>query len=312
MNPPLDDEKIGQQVPPRPELPPGAPDPETDPHSPLRNTLPTFDGIRELDTTPPRLWTYIYLLTFFASIWIWVAYPAWPWFGGYTRGVLGWSSRADLNTFVERAEANQPEIAARFERATLEEADADPALRAYGVAAGQGAYGMNCAPCHGADGLGARGFPNLRDKDWLWGGTPEAIAQTLTVGIRWPGNDETRTGAMPGFGAQKMLERPQVVDMVEHLRRLSGQEHNAAAAERAAPVYAEQCASCHGEDGSGNQALGAPNLSDDIWLYGGDRAALYQTLWNGRAGVMPAFGGRLSEDTIRKLVLYVRSFGGGE
>jgi cytochrome c oxidase cbb3-type subunit III len=117
---------------------------------------------------------------------------------------------------------------------------------------------------------------------------------------------------MPAFGAQRLLERPAVLDMVEHVRALSGQEHDAAAAGRAARIYAEQCASCHGENGEGNQGVGAPRLTDDVWLYGGTRKAIYETLWNSRAGVMPAFGARLPEDTIRKLVIYVRSFGGGE
>ncbi|MBD0274552.1 MAG: c-type cytochrome, partial [Acetobacteraceae bacterium] len=117
---------------------------------------------------------------------------------------------------------------------------------------------------------------------------------------------------MPAFGAQRVLDRRAVLDMVEHVRALSGQEHDAAAAGRAAPAFAEQCAACHGENGEGNQGVGAPRLSDDVWLYGGTRKAIYESLWNSRAGVMPAFGGRFSEDTIRKLVIYVRSFGGGE
>ena len=195
----------------------------------------------------------------------------------------------------------------------MPEAEADPALRAYAIAGGHAAWGQNCAPCHGRDGgSGVLGFPNLRDKDWLWGGTPEAIQHTLNVGIRWPGTEDTRTSQMPAFGAQRILERRAVLDMVEHVRALSGQEHDAAAAERAAQTYAEQCAACHGESGEGNQGVGAPRLSDDVWLYGGTRKAIYESLWNSRAGVMPAFGGRLSEDTIRKLVIYVRSFGGGE
>jgi cytochrome c oxidase cbb3-type subunit 3 len=293
-----------------PPLPPGAPDPERDPHSPLRHTLPTFDGIRELDSSPPRPWTYIYLLTFFATIWIWLAYPAWPWFGGPTRGILGWNSRGDLPVVVERAEASAPEVAKRFAAASWEEIEADPALRAYGAAAGRGLFGQNCAPCHGRDGRGASGFPNLSDADWLWGGEPEAIEQTLRHGIRWTEDEETRISQMPAFGAQRMLERPQVSDMIEHVLALSGQEHDAAAADRARSVFAESCASCHGEDARGNAAVGAPNLTDDVWLYGGDRAALRQTVSQGRGGVMPAFGGRLSDDMIRKLVLHVRALSG--
>ncbi|WP_207540585.1 cytochrome-c oxidase, cbb3-type subunit III [Sabulicella rubraurantiaca] len=310
MNTPPDrEERIGDWVPPRPQVAPGAPDPERDPNSPLRHTLPTFDGIRELDSSPPKVWTYIYLLTFFASIWIWVAYPAWPWFGGATPGILGWNSRGDLPRAAEIAEANAPSVARRFAAARWEEIEASPELRAYGAAAGRGLFGENCAPCHGKDGRGTRGFPNLADGDWLWGGEVDAIEQTLRVGIRWHGSDETRTSQMPGFGAQGMMDRRQVLDMVEWLRGSGGLEHDAAAAQRSGPVFAENCASCHGEDGKGNQELGAPNLTDQVWLYGSDRNSLFQTLWSGRNGVMPAFGGRLSDDMIRKLVLHVRGLG---
>lgn len=285
---------------------------EKDPNAPERHGPPTFDGIRELDSNPPRLWTYIYLLCFGAAVWILVAYPAIPWFSGATSGVFGWSSRAELSRAVERAETAAPDVAQRFAAASLEEAEADPALRAYAVAGGHAAWGQNCAPCHGRDGAGTVGFPNLRDRDWLWGGTPDAILQTLRVGIRWPGEDETRASQMSAFGAMRMLDRPTVQALVEHVRALSGQEHDAAAAERGAPVFAEQCASCHGERGEGNREVGAPRLSDDVWLYGGDRGAIHASIWNSRSGVMPAFGNRLSEDTLRKLVVYVRAFGGGE
>lgn len=286
--------------------------PEKDPNAPERHGPPSFDGIRELDSNPPRLWTYIYGLCFGAAIWLVVAYPAIPWFSGATHGVFEWSSRADLAKAVGRAEVSAPDVARRFAAASLEEAEADPALRAYAVAGGHAAWGQNCAPCHGREGAGVLGFPNLRDGDWLWGGTPEAIERTLHVGIRWPGEAETRSSQMPAFGAQRVLERPAVQALVEHVRALSGQEHDPAAAERGAPVFAEQCAACHGERGEGNQEVGAPRLSDDVWLYGGTRGAIYESIWNARSGVMPAFGSRLTEDTIRKLVVYVRAFGGGE
>jgi cytochrome c oxidase cbb3-type subunit 3 len=310
MTRPLDNEdRIGQQVPPAPTVAPGAPDPERDPHSPLRNALPTFDGIRELDSSPPRIWTYIYILTFLSSLWLWVAYPAWPWFGGATTGILGWNSRSDLARAAAAADANAPAIARRFAAASWEEIAADPALQAYGAAAGRGAFGQLCAPCHGVNGQGAPGFPNLADRDWLWGGGQDDIELTLRHGIRWPGNDETRTSQMPGFGVQKLLDRPQIAELVEWVRAASGQEHDAGAAARAQPAFAENCASCHGEDGSGNTAFGAPSLTDDVWLYGGSREAIRQSLWQGRGGVMPAFGHRLTDDAMRKLVLHVQGLG---
>lgn len=283
------------------------------PHAPERHGPLSFDGIRELDSRPPRMWTAIYGITIAAAIWLIVAYPAIPWLThGGADGLLGWGSRAALVTASERATTQEPSVQARFAQADFAAIEADPALRAYAVAAGASAFGTHCAGCHGRGGLGNAGFPNLRDRDWLWGGTAAAIEHTIQVGIRWPGTDATRTSQMPAFGKLGVLDRAQILDLTEYVRGLSGAEHDAAAAGRAAPVFAENCVACHGEAGLGNQELGSPNLADQVWLYGGTRAALYETIHNARAGIMPALGGRLDADTIRKLVVYVRQFGGGE
>ena len=287
--------------------------PDIDPLAPERHGPLSFDGIRELDSNPPRVWTIIYVTTALAAIWLVVAYPAIPWLtSSATSGYAHWSSRALLVEAAQRADANPVGIQARFEQATIAQAEADPALKAYAVAAGHAAFGENCAACHGREGRGGSGFPNLTDKDWLWGGTAEAIQHTLHVGVRWPGSEGTRESSMPAFGALHLLERAQVLDLVEHVRSLSGLEHDAAAATRASETFAANCVACHNEGGVGNRELGAPNLSDTTWLYGGTRAAIYETIWRSRAGVMPAFGKRLSDDSIRKLVIYVRNFGGGE
>lgn len=287
--------------------------PDIDPLAPERHGPLSFDGIRELDSNPPRVWTIIYVTTAVAAIWLVVAYPAIPWLtSSATSGYSHWSSRALLVEAAQKADANPVGIQARFEQATIAQAEADPALKAYAVAAGHAAFGENCAACHGREGRGGPGFPNLTDTDWLWGGTAEAIQHTLQVGVRWPGSEGTRESSMPAFGALHLLERAQVLDLVEHVRSLSGLEHDAAAAARASETFAANCVACHNEGGVGNREVGAPNLSDTTWLYGGTRAAIYETIWRSRAGVMPAFGKRLSEDSIRKLVIYVRNFGGGE
>lgn len=300
--------------PPLPDPATGAP--EVDPTAPERHGPLSFDGIRELDSSPPRVWTVIYLTTFLASLWLIVAYPSIPWLshGGEQGqvGLLGWSSRAALKASTERAATQEPGIQGRFERASYAEIEADPELRGYAVAAGAAAFGTNCAACHGRGGRGNLGFPNLTDRDWLWGGTPEAIEHSLQVGIRWPGHDPTRASQMPAFGQLGVLQRPQILDLVQHVWSLSGTPHDAAAAARAAPLFAENCASCHGERGEGNQGVGAPILSDRIWLYGDSLEAVYMSIHASRAGVMPVFGTRLDPDTIRKLVIYVRSLGGGE
>jgi cytochrome c oxidase cbb3-type subunit 3 len=292
---------------PAPPLPPNV-----DPLAPERHGPLSFDGIRELDTNPPRIWTVIYITSALAAIWLVVAYPAIPLLSGTTHGVFEWGSRASLTAAAQKAEANPTDIQVRFAQASVEQAEADPLLKEYALAAGRAAFGENCAGCHGREGRGVMGFPNLTDKDWLWGGSVEAIQHTLQVGVRWPGSDDARTSQMPAFGEQRVLERAQVIDLVEYVRSLSGMQHDAAAAARAAGTFADNCAACHGEGGGGNREVGAPNLTDGTWLYGGSREAIYNTIWHSRGGVMPAFGKRLSDDTIRKLVITVRSFGGGE
>jgi cytochrome c oxidase cbb3-type subunit 3 len=293
--------------------PHGAPHgpPELDPNAPERHALPSFDGIRELDSNPPRTWTVVYLTTLIAALGLLVAYPAIPFLhGGNSQGTFGWSSRAELATTVDRAATREPAIQARFAAADLAEAERDPALRAYAIATGAAAFGQNCAACHGTQALGGLGFPNLRDGEWLWGHTQESIMETLRVGIRWPGVEDTRATQMPAFGVQRILERPKVAEVTEHVLALSGAPHDAAAAGRGAPLDAENCAACHGEAGEGNQELGAPRLSDQVWLYGGGRVQVFTSIWASRAGVMPAFGQLLSEDVRRKLTIYVRSLGG--
>ena len=290
--------------------------PQTDPHAPERHGPLTFDGIREMDSNPPKVWTVVFLTTALASLWLFVAYPSIPWFshGGEQGrvGLLGWTSRASLVQDAERAEAREPDLQRRFEAANYAEIEADPALRRYANAAGAAAFGTHCAACHGRGGAGNLGFPNLRDRDWLWGGTPEAIEQTIRHGIRWPGYDEARQSQMPAFGRLGVLERPQIADLVDYVLSLSGAPHDAVAAGRAAQLYAENCASCHGERGEGNHDVGAPRLSDNVWLYGGSRQAITSSIHNSRAGVMPPFGDRLGLDAVRKLVIHVRNFGGGE
>lgn len=288
------------------------PPPDQDPLAPERHGPMTFDGIREMDTNPPRLWTVFYITTVLAALALLVAYPSIPFLSAAVPSVFPATSRANLITASAKADASAPDLQSRFERASIQQAEADPALRAYATAAGHAVYGENCAACHGRNGRGSAGYPNLADKDWLWGGSVEAIEHTLKVGVRWPGSTDTRVSEMPAFGAQRILERGQVSDLVDYVRSLSGAAHDATAASRAGETYATNCAACHGAAGRGNAELGAPNLTDTAWLYGGSREAIYDSIWNSRAGTMPAIGQRMPEDTIRKLVIYVRGFGGGE
>ena len=186
-----------------------------------------------------------------------------------------------------------------------------PDLARIAFAGGGAAFADNCAPCHGLGGAGQGFYPTLADDAWLWGGTLEAIEQTILYGVR-SDHPDTRFNEMPAFGAMAVLSRDEISDVAEHVLGMSGQEHDQAAAERGAAIFAEQCASCHGENGAGVQELGAPDLTDQIWLYGGSRDQIVQQIYAPRHGVMPAWTGRLDPQTIKSLAVYVHGLGGGQ
>ena len=159
---------------------------------------------------------------------------------------------------------------------------------------------------------GAFGYPNLRDDSWLWGkGTLKDIHQTILHGIR-ADDPETRNNQMPAFGRSGILTEPQIGDAAEYVLSLSGKADDKAAADRGAKISADNCTPCHGADGKGNQQLGAPNLTDELWLYAGDKATVMETIRNGRGGVMPTWAHRLDPETIKELAIYVHSLGGGQ
>lgn len=270
-----------------------------------------WDGIRELDNPLPRWWLWTFYATILWSIGYWVAMPAWPLVADYTRGVLGYSQRAAVAEDIARAKQAQAAYVERLAAATVDEIRADPDLFAFAQAAGRSAFAVNCSQCHGSGAAGARGFPNLNDDDWLWGGSPEDIERTIRYGIR-SGHAEARVNDMPAFVADGMLTAAQANDVAEYVLALSGRSTNAAAAERGRALFAENCVSCHGEDGRGNRELGAPNLADAIWLYGGEKADIVQSVSRGRRGVMPAWEGRLDPATLSALSVYVHALGGGE
>jgi cytochrome c oxidase cbb3-type subunit III len=271
-----------------------------------------WDGIKELNTPLPRWW----LLTFYACIvWAigyWIVYPAWPLLSSYTTGVLRYSSRADVAVELARLEKIRGEKMAALGSASLAEIEKDPTMLALARARGKTVFGDNCAPCHGSGAAGAKGYPNLNDDDWLWGGTLEQIMQTIQYGVR-SGHPKTHESAMLAFGKDGILKPEQIVAVANYVRSLSGLPttpgYDAAAG---AKIFAENCSSCHGDKGQGNQDLGAPNLTDKIWLYGSDEATLVDTISNGRAGVMPAWVDRLDPSTIKAMAVYVHSLGGGK
>ncbi|MCA1953129.1 MAG: cytochrome-c oxidase, cbb3-type subunit III [Hyphomicrobiales bacterium] len=272
-----------------------------------------WDGIKELNTPLPRWWLNVFYATIIWSIGYFIAYPAWPGVSSYTRGVLGYSSRADVAVEVEALKARRAAQAADLATVELAAIKADPKLLSLAIAQGKAAFGDNCAPCHGIGATGSKGYPNLNDDEWLWGGTLEDIHTTLKHGIRSSNDADTRISAMPAFGRDGILKRDEIRMVANHVRALSGQPteagYNRAAGEK---LFADNCASCHGEKGLGNRDLGAPNLADAISLYGNRLEDIVETVTNSRAGVMPAWAGRLDPVTVKSLAVYVHSLGGGQ
>lgn len=277
----------------------------------IETTGHEWDGIKELNKPLPRWWLYVFYATIVWAIGYMIAYPAWPLLSGYTAGVLGYSQRATVQQNLADARAAQAEFNDAISQASITEIQSRPELLQFAIAGGRTVFGDNCAPCHGRGAQGSKGYPNLNDDDWLWGGSLESIHQTLLHGIR-AGTDETRISDMPRFGTDQILPNDQISDVAEYVLSLAGLEHDAQAAGRGQAVFAENCAVCHGEDGKGNRDLGAPDLTDAIWLYGADKTDIVTSIRTGRGGVMPAWSGRLDENTIKKLTLYVHSLGGGE
>jgi cytochrome c oxidase cbb3-type subunit 3 len=270
-----------------------------------------WDGLKELNTPLPKWWLYtFYACIAFALVWV-VLYPALPITGA--TGLLGWTARGALPAQQAAERARIEPMLARLRAATPEQIAADPELRAFALAGGRIAFANNCAGCHGAGGQGAiGGFPSLADDDWIYGGSFEAIQHTIRHGVRANESDEQRGIAMPAFQATGMLNAAQVSDTAEFVLSLTGRSTDPAAVTRGEALYAENCASCHNERGEGNRDLGAPRLNDRIWLYGGDKASVMRSIGYSRAGVMPAWQGRLDPAMINMLTVYVHALGGGE
>jgi cytochrome c oxidase cbb3-type subunit 3 len=270
-----------------------------------------WDGIREYDNPLPRWWLWVFYACILWSIGYWIVMPAWPLISSHTKGVLGYSQRAVVERQIERNRQAQSVYVERIRTSSLADIRKDPELLSFATAGGRSAFVVNCSQCHGSGAQGATGYPNLNDDSWLWGGKLEDISYTIAHGIR-NGGDGARDSAMPAFGRDEILDQGQVADLVEYVVSLSGGSATAAAAERGAALFKEQCVACHGEDGKGKQEVGAPNLTDTIWLFGGDRASIRETIHGSRRGVMPAWKDRLSPETIKQLTVFVHSLGGGK
>jgi cytochrome c oxidase cbb3-type subunit 3 len=271
-----------------------------------------WDGIEELDTPMPRWWLLTFYATIIFSIGYVVVYPALPGLTGATKGTFGWSSRDELDKTMQAEAARKAPILSAIAATPIEQLPAKPQLMQAAVQGGAAAFKTHCVQCHGSGAAGSPGYPNLNDDDWLWGGDLKAIEYTITHGARNPDVATTRTSLMPAFGRDGILKQGQIEDVVSHVRTISGQEKSSASARRGATLFEANCTVCHGPAGKGMRELGAPNLTDGIWLFGGDRATLARTVADSRKGVMPAWDHVLSPVTIKMLAVYVHSLGGGE
>jgi len=284
---------------------------ETDEHSGVETTGHEWDGIKELDNPLPRWWLIIFYACVAFSVVYWVLMPAWPLIHGATPGILHYSERAQVMRDIADLQVKRAGAGAKLQNASLEQIEKDPAMQGYALAVGQSIFGDNCATCHGAGGAGGKGYPNLRDDVWIWGGSLEDIQRTITHGVR-SGDPDARTSQMPAFGRDEILKPGQVDDLTEYVVSLSRRPADPAAVQRGAPVFAANCVICHGPTGQGNPTLGAPNLTDRDWLYGADRASIHDQIWNGRGGVMPAWGRRFDANTIKALAVYIHANAGGQ
>lgn len=266
-----------------------------------------WDGIKELNTPLPRWWLWLFYITIIWSIGYWAVYPAWPTISGYTTGILRYSSRADVAVELAGLQQLRGDKAAELAAAPLADIEKNSALLLFARAQGKAAFGDNCAPCHGIGAVGSKGYPNLNDDDWLWGGTLADIHQTIEVGIR-SGHPKARESQMIAFGST--LKTDQIVDVANYVRSIAGLPVRPGAnLNTGKSLFAANCAVCHGDDGKGKREVGAPNLTDRIWLYGSDEATIIDIITKGRAGVMPSWAGRLDAATIKALAVYVHTLG---
>jgi cytochrome c oxidase cbb3-type subunit 3 len=269
-----------------------------------------WDGIRELDHPLPRWWLWVWFASIVFCIGYWILMPAWPGVTGYSKGLLHRSDRAAVAKDLAALDQQRGAEMARLRTASLETIEKDPQLQALALQVGQSVFGDNCATCHGQGGAGGKGYANLRDDVWLWGGSLEQIQQTITHGAR-SGDPKGHQLQMPAFG-DGALKPGEIDDLTEYVVALSHRPADIAAVHRAGKLFVDNCAVCHGLQGQGQAQPGAPNLTDADWLYGPDRAAIREQIVHGRGGVMPAWGGRLSPETIKALSVYVHVNAGGQ
>jgi cytochrome c oxidase cbb3-type subunit 3 len=282
--------------------------PERDPESGWMTTGHEWNGITELNTPVPKVVWVCLIVTALFAVGYWLLMPAFPLWSTFTKGLLGADDRAAVTAAVKQATANRAGWADQIAAKSYDEIERDPRLMAAVRESGRALFGDNCSVCHGREAKGGRGFPNLTRSSFLWGNSPEAIAETIKVGINST-HPNSRVSQMPAFGRDHVLERPDMENVVAYVLSLSGAKASIGNAEAGKTVFTATCAVCHGPDGKGKTDVGAPNLTDGTWIHGSDEASIYNDVWGGLQGQMPSWEGRLSPIERKILALYIVDLG---
>ncbi|NKD77467.1 cytochrome-c oxidase, cbb3-type subunit III [Haematospirillum sp. H1815] len=291
--------------------------PEKDPISGLYTTGHEWDGIAELNTPLPRWWMYVFYTTVIWAVGYWIVYPSFPVGKDFLPGIWEYSSRREVEADLIAAHAAHQKERSAIAAGSVDEIYANPPLRAYAIAGGGVLFKDNCAGCHQSGGAGAVGYPTLADDEWIWGGTLADIQQTLLHGIRYDRDPETRQSQMLAFG--DILSTDEIKQVAAYVKDMSNGKVVAGPGQT---IYTENCAACHSSDGAnpvsdGNPAMGAPPLGNRVWLYAGPgkemtMERLQAQIAKPKHGVMPAWSGRLKDEDIKMLTVYVHSLGGGQ
>ena len=268
----------------------------------------SWDEISEYNIPAPRWWLIVWFICIIWAFIYWFFYPTWPTLSGNSKGSLQWSKFSQLQDAQQKVDEKKQKYLQQIQSSSFAEIKQNQQLMQFVLTAGKSAFYENCSACHGRGHQGGYGYPNLNDDDWLWGGKVEDIYQTLLYGIR-SGHEKARANQMPSFGLDGVLKSSEIKEVASFVRSLSGLEKTN---ENGAKIFANNCVACHGNEGKGNQQLGAPNLTDKIWLYSSEPSEVYKTVYYSRAGVMPFWQGRLDDNTIKILALYIHSLGGGK